>query len=90
VKVQDSADGSTDWQDVDNAALSTLPGASDDGKLFAIIVTKRGTAHRRYLRLVYTQSGTGASTVDALAIHSRADEFPASASDAGLEVLDVA
>lgn len=90
VTIQDSADGSTDWTDITNAAPGTLPTATDDGKIWGIIVTKVGTAHRRYLRLQWVQSGTGSTTLDALCIFANGREFPDSAADAGYEDLAIA
>ena len=89
VKVQDSPDNSA-WADVSGAALSDFPGASDDGKRYAIFVSKAGTAHDRYLRLVYTQGGSGSSTVTATAFFSNANEQPNSATDRGYEAEAIA
>lgn len=84
VKVQESDDDST-WSDVSGAALTTLPGNTDDGKLFGILVTRGKTAHKRYLRLVYTHGGSGSATLVALAIHDVRDVFPADGAAAGFD-----
>lgn len=84
VKVQDSPDNST-WADVTGATLGTVPGATDDDKRFALFVSKAGTAHDRYLRLSYTQSGTGSSTVTAFAMFANPSEIPNSVAERGVE-----
>ena len=86
VKVQDSPDNST-WADVTGATLSTLPSATDDDKRFAIFVSRAGTAHDRYLRLVYTQSGAGATgaTLTAFAMFETPNTIPDSATEFGIE-----
>lgn len=85
VKLQESDDGSTGWADISGAALTTLPSGTDDGKYFGILLTKQGTAHKRYVRLVWTQSGTGSSTINATGAFSHPQEFPSSAADAGFD-----
>lgn len=81
VKVQQSADGSTGWTDVTNAALTTFPAAA--GKQFAIYVSRSGTGHKQYLRLAWTQGAGAAATVTAYAFALPNNEGPATAAQRG-------
>ena len=81
VKVEQSADGSTGWTDVTDAALATFPAAAGDR--FSIYVSWSGTGHEQYLRLSYTQSATNAATVTAYAFALPNNEAPITAAERG-------
>ncbi|HXG66982.1 MAG TPA: hypothetical protein VNO70_17905 [Blastocatellia bacterium] len=87
LKLQESDTSGSGFADVSGADFSvspaTLPSATDDNKLFAIFVDL--TKRKRYLDLVMTagDGATGTFAV-ALAILSRAEEAPNSASERGL------
>lgn len=83
VKVEQSADGSTGWTDVTNAALATFPGGSDDGDICSIYVSRSGTGHEQYLRLSWTQSASNAATVTAFALSLPNNEAPTTAAERG-------
>jgi len=68
-KIRGSLDGSTGWVDVPGATLAAFPGATDDGKRYAIEINLRDASIRRYLDVVLTTNGTtgtGLYGVDAI------------------------
>lgn len=81
VKVEQSADGSTSWTDVTDAALATFPAAAGDR--FSIYVSRSGTGHQQYLRLSWTQSAGNAATVTAYAFALPNNEAPITAVERG-------
>lgn len=83
VKVQHSADDST-WADLSGVALATLPGNTDDGGKFGLYVSRSGTAHDQYLRVVYTHGGSGSAVVTTIAMIDPQNEAPTTASGRGL------
>ena len=56
LKVQESDDDST-WTDVSGASFTTLPGATDDNKVWTVSIAKKG-GRMRYYRWSATTGGT--------------------------------
>ena len=65
-KVQESADGATDWTDITGAAIEELDGADDDAVVsIAVRVSGRAAgSRRRYQRLVLVISGVLSGTAE--------------------------
>lgn len=79
-----AADGNT-AVDITGAAFtgSDLPGTSSDGDVLSIKLPLGGV-RERYLKLVVTESGTGATLIGAMVHLSQANEAPDTATLRGL------
>ncbi len=83
-KVQDCATSGGSYVDVTGASLTTLPGATDDDKQYAIDLNLRDRSIDRYLKVVLTENNTGSGTYGVYAILSDGDTAPTTATLRGL------
>lgn len=82
-KIQGSDNGSTGWTDISGATLTTLPGASDDNKNYAVYGDLRARQYR-YVRFFLTENNTGTVTGDMTAILNVLNETPSTDAERGL------
>lgn len=89
VKLQQSVDNSV-WTDVPDGAAATAPTTANSGTLwvFHVSVSERGLD--RYLRVAYTQGGSGSSVIDILADKFYLNESPSTAAERGALVEVIA
>lgn len=70
--------------DISGATLSTLPGATDDGKLYAIHIDLTDKSIRQFHKVTLTEDNTGTGIYGVTAILSRqSGNTPDSATDRG-------
>lgn len=84
LKVQESDTSGSGYADITGATFaSALPSATDDNKMYAFYIPLQG--RKRYLDLVATAGdGTTGTFMSAIAILSRAEQTPSSATARGL------
>jgi hypothetical protein len=85
-KIQQSSDDAVAdaYVDLTGATLETLPGAADDGKVYAIHVNLRNRNVERYLKPVLTENNTGTGVYGILAVLGDPSIGPNSAADRGV------
>lgn len=83
-KVQYATTSGGSLTDVPSAALTTLPGASDDGKKYGIHVNLRDASIGKYLKIVITENNTGTGIYYCDCILSDPDQAPSTAAGRGL------
>lgn len=84
-KVQAAATSGGALSDITGAALTTLPGATDDGKLYAIHIDLTDKSVDQFHKVTLTEDNTGTGIYGVVAILSRdgGGNAPISASDRG-------
>lgn len=84
-KVQSAPTAGGSLTDITGATLTTLPGASDDGKAYAIHIDLTDKSIGQFHKVDLSEDNTGAALVSVTAILSRANNPATSASERGFE-----
>lgn len=82
-KIQGSDDGSTGWTDISGAVPTSLPGATDDNKNYAVFLDLRARPYR-YLRFSISEDGTGTIAGNVIAILGGLNRAPETDAERGI------
>lgn len=82
-KIQGATSSGGSFSDISGASLSTLPGATDDNKVYAIHLDLRDRSVAPYLKVVLTEDNTGTGIYGVNARLHRKDEGGGSATARG-------